>query len=116
MIEITKPMGHLPVFMVVNYKHYITKPWREKMNLIVLNSRDVEEFKERLSKNLDHSRKFIYWLHLLNEYDVIVKMNELTLWMLENNFKFWVEPEKLEQYCNTLEEAQNKINMTIERG
>ena len=115
MIEITKPLKHLPLFLVVNYKSMLSTAYQSKMNLIVLNSRKVDELKANLSKDLDRSRRFIYWLGFIDQCDTIAEMNKLTVWMIENKINFWIPLEQLEMYCNTLEEAQSKISFPIEK-
>jgi hypothetical protein len=60
MLEMAKPLKRLLLFLVINYKEMLSKQYEERMNLITLNSLEVNELIAQLSKDMDKSRRFYY--------------------------------------------------------
>jgi hypothetical protein len=101
MIEVSMPWKSMPLFIVVNYKNMYTGSDLNKYNAIILNGFEVDELIERFSKNLESSRKFIYWLCFINSIEAIDNMKKLTSWMGTNGFQYRITNEQLKMYYET---------------
>ena len=115
MITIRKPLKHLPLFLVVNYEQMLKGDFKDKCNVIILDSLEAEELIEQLSRDMDKSRRFHYWIAFHNSIEGIDAMGRLIEFMIDNKFKFWVTAEQMKMYSQTLEEVQSKIDFPIEQ-
>ncbi|WP_069998241.1 hypothetical protein [Cellulosilyticum sp. I15G10I2] len=98
MIESKKPLTHLPLFLVVNHKEQLTNLYEEKMNTIVLNSIEVEEFKDKLLKHKKSNQKYWYWICFINDKEAYINLKDLILFMKREGFKHIVTNEQMKMY------------------
>lgn len=101
MLNMNMPWKDLPLFIVLNYKDMYQGGDFDKYNTIILNSIEVDELIERLSKDKDKSRVFVYWLCFMNTTESIDNMRKLVNWMNDNNFKYQITDEQLKMYYET---------------
>lgn len=101
MLSMSMPWKDLPLFIVLNYKNMYTGSDFNKYNAIVLNGTEVDELIERLSRDKEKSRVFMYWLCFMNTTGAINNMKKLVDWMNENNFKYCITDNQRQMYAET---------------
>lgn len=104
MIDIKKPLRHLPLFIVLNYEQQIQQEERDKWNTITLNSLEVDELIQQLSKDKNKSQRFHYWLCFINDLNSIDSLRKLASWMAKEGFKYCITDEQLKIYYETAKE------------
>jgi len=98
MIGIKKPIVKLPLFIVLNYEQQMQQEDLSRLNSIILNSLEVDELIEQLSKDKEKSRNFHYWLCLINDKNSIDSLRKLVHWMEKEGFNYHITDEQLKMY------------------
>ncbi len=107
-IQIEKPIEELPLFVVVNSKNMLWDGYEKEVNTIILNGASTQEVIKVLAKTKSKSIKYVYFLCIADCMEAIDEMGTLIQFMKQEGFKYYITPEQLQMYQQTISNSFNQ--------